>query len=203
MSGLAPLLAPALIQDLLPLTGHQPEAAALARVIANRLGLSTTDHVLDLHCGAGIVSAALCHGVGAILGIDRSVHHVAAAQSRWARSRCRFAVASPPGFTATAATPWRYTATVWYGCFSHWSDGEIRATLQALNVRFRRLRAVLLAELGSNDKGPADVSGSRSFAQLAALAACSGWLVEPASDDDPTQDPSRFELKLVRAQPDA
>ena len=203
MTMLAPSRAPALMQELPPLTTRQPDAAALAGIIANRLCLGRTDHVLDLHCGAGIVSAALCHGVGAIMGVDRSVHPVPAAQTRRARSRCRFAAASPPGFTATAATPWRYTASVWYGCFSHWSDGEILATLRALNVRFRRLRSVLLAELDLDETGPAAMFGPRSHAQLAALAVRSGWLVDPSSDEDAAQDLGRFALLLVRARAEA
>ena len=201
MTVLASARASTQTHDLLPLAGRQPEAAALARIIADRLDLSATDHVLDLHCGAGVVSAALCQGVSAVMGVDRSVHHVAAAQARWARARCRFAVASPPGFTATAATPWRYTVTVWYGCFSHWSDGEVRATLQALNVRFRRLRSVLLAEVDDDETGPATIFGRRSPAQLAALAASSGWLARPSDGGDSAQDVPRFELLLVRAQP--
>ena len=191
---------PSAIAQARPLITRQPEAAALARIMADRLGLETNDHVVDLHCGAGAISAALCPAAGFLMGVDRSAHHVAAAQARWARSRCRFAVASPPSFTATAATPWRYTASVWHGSFAQWSDSEILATLQALCVRFRRVDRVLLAEAGLDEVDAGAIASPPTRAQLCALAASSGWRVVASGGDNAAQEPGGFQLLLIRPQ---
>ncbi len=131
------------------------------------------------------------------MGVDRSIDNVAAARSRLACSGFRFTVASPISFTATAATPWRFTAAIWYGYFSQWSDGEVRATLQALNIRFRRLRSVLLVELNHDEACTASPE-LPTRARLFALAQTGGWTIDPVGDDETAQELGRFALVLSR-----
>ena len=188
---------PDIILQPAPLTTRQPGAAALAQAMADRLCLTASDHVLDLNCGAGDISGGFRHTVGGLVGVDRSIDNVAAARSRLACSGFRFAVATPISFTATAATPWRFTACIWYGAFSQWSDGEVKATLQALNIRFRRLRSVLLVELAP-DEASTGSPKLQTPARLSDLAKVSGCTLEMLDDGHTAQELGRFALLLSR-----
>ncbi len=134
------------------------------------------DHLLDLACGDGSLAASLASSVSTLLAVNRSAANLAAARSRWHGPSLRFAIGSTPGFTATAAAPWRFTAALWHGCFAQCSDGEILATLHALCVRFRRVDRVLLVETSSHAErgGELDIAHCGD-ARLAFFATATGW----------------------------
>ncbi len=154
---------------------RQRRPTDLARSIAAALRLEQTDALLDLGCGDGAVSKLLHASVGSLLGVDRSTAAVAAARSHWEQPSLQFTVGSPPGFTATAPTPWRFTTAVWYGALGPPSSIEVLATLRALAWRFRRVRAVLLTTMHS---GPTTTDAWQ--AELALLASA-GWQMVPSS----------------------
>ena len=183
----APMLAEDCLAERTQTVESRPRrsgTADLARSIAGALRLHPTDALLDLGCGDGAVSKALHASAGSLLGVDRSAAAVASARLRWEQPSLRFTVGSPPGFTATAATPWRFTAAVWYGTLGPSASPEVLATLKALAWRFRRIRVVLLTNV---HPAPAK-SGTwlQSEDELALLAAA-GWYRAPfrsASGED-------------------
>ena len=167
-------------------------------MVIDRLALSLDDHLLDLACGDGSVAAFVASSVSALLAVERSAANVAAAQWRLGSPGVRFVTGSAPGFTATIAAPWRFTAALWRGGFVQGADGEILATLHALYVRFRRVDRVLLVGTSSQAErgGPSDIA-HHGKAQVASFATATGWRTDFEPDGGTGEE--EFNLLLTRA----
>lgn len=159
------------------------------------LQLETSDHVLDLACGNGALSARLFSHCASLHGVDYSEYLVSVARELFGSARHVFDCQDVFQYVDQEPQPLRFTKALCFGSVGYFSDATLAHVLSQLKARFVNLRRFYIGNIADADKAGAfygsrphtpedlqqhesQIGRWRSPTELATLAHVAGWVVE-------------------------
>lgn len=165
---------------------------------AIRLGLRLQpggqDHLLDLGCGNGALTALLYDSIASVLGVDFSEYLISVAQRDFSTpGQHEYMVQDAQAYLRSEPNPQRFNKVLMYGCFAYFPDAQGALTL--LRQRFSGVERVFIGNMPDlNLAGKFYYKGLPRLAELSdpesklgiwrteeqfrALAAKAGWQAE-------------------------
>ncbi|HYZ63854.1 MAG TPA: class I SAM-dependent methyltransferase, partial [Acetobacteraceae bacterium] len=94
----------------------------IVSAVMRHLELAPEDHVLDLACGNGALTALLQPFCASTLGVDISPYLIGIAREHFASARHRFLEQDAAEYAETEPDPTRFTKALCYGSLSYLDD---------------------------------------------------------------------------------
>lgn len=104
------------------------------------------DHLLDLGCGNGALTALLYDSLASALGVDYSEYLIAVAQRDFQQpDQFEYKVDDAHAYLLKETTPTRFNKVLMYGCFAYFPDAV--GTLTRLRERFTQVERVFIGNM--------------------------------------------------------
>lgn len=138
----------------------------IVTAIQQCLGLEPADHLLDLACGNGALSARLFDSCAELLGVDFSEYLVSVAKQNFERlPRYSFLVCDAASYVQQEPRPDRFTRVNCYGSFPFFKSEDARTVLSTLRQKFINIKKVFLGNLPDRERAHLFYPAGKDYSQ--------------------------------------